>query len=366
MTTLRFPAGGPASRPAAAGRPPGDDFARAHLAQLRELEAAAPVLIRAFGDDVPDVVVCDPMSWAGRVLAARWRVPAVTAVTSMITNTRWSLGPAAASFSPAHPDLPRLFAAATAALARYDTGLTADQLLATEDGIPVIAYYPRAFQVDGGQFGSRVCFAGPCLATRPGAPDPPGGTGRQSWRRPGEGPLVLFSLGTVVNRQPALFRRCLEALAGTDCQVVAALGGLDAATLGPLPASARAYTYLPLMEVMPAADVFLGHGGMGSSMEALSCGVPVAALPQTAEQQLTADRLAGLGLGCCLEPARQTQEAVRTAVRTLLREESFRSRAAWMRAEIERTPGPPAAVRVIEDALRASRVSATSGTGANE
>jgi UDP:flavonoid glycosyltransferase YjiC (YdhE family) len=87
-------------------------------------------------------------------------------------------------------------------------------------------------------------------------------------------------------------------------------------------------------------------------MEALSFGVPIAALPQIPEQRVNADRLAELGLGLCLEPAEQTQEAVRRAVTTLLHDVSIRPRLNWMRAEIERAPGALAAVEVIDNALR--------------
>jgi MGT family glycosyltransferase len=344
QTTMAMPPGGRAARAA----PGGDELVHACRGQLRELESVTPVLLAAFGDDVPDVVICDPMSWAGPVLAARWRVPAVTTVTSMISNARWSLGPVGATFRPDHPALPLLLAATSAALARYQSGLTADRLLGIGSQAPVIAYFPRAFQYRGDAFGPNVEFAGPCLPSRRAAAAP----GKQAWAPSGDGPVVLLSLGTVFNRQPALFRRCLDALADTGYQVVAALGGLDAAELGPLPPNARAHTQLPLPAVLPDADVFIGHGGMTSTMEALSYGVPVAALPQTPEQRLNAARLAELGLGRCLELDQQTGPALRKAVEELRHDTSVRNRLDWMRSEIERAPGAAAAADVIENAIR--------------
>jgi MGT family glycosyltransferase len=352
--------GGPAEpgAPAAAAQPEGaggPDLVRGLSGQLRELAATLPPLISAFAGDEPDAVVCDPMCWAGRALAARCRVPAINSITTMISGARWSLGPVAASFDPAHPRLPRLLAATSALLAHHETGLTADQLLGTGGNLPVIAYHPRAFEPCGGQLGAGVHFVGPCLRSRPGGL--PGGRGAgPTWRRTGDGPVVLVSLGTVFNRQPALFRRCLDALAGLGCQVVAALGGLDPAAVGPLPANARGYDYLPLTEVLPWASVFVGHAGMTSTMEALSFGVPIAALPQITEQHLNARRLADLGLGRCLEPGGQSAGAVRDAVTALLHDAGVRRRADWMRAEIERAPGAPAAAAVIEDAVSEQRM----------
>jgi MGT family glycosyltransferase len=160
-----------------------------------------------------------------------------------------------------------------------------------------------------------------------------------------------MSLGTVFNRQPALFRRCIDAFAELSCHVVAALGGLAPGTLGPLPPNAEAHGYVPLPEVLRYADVFVGHAGMTSTMEALSFGVPIVALPQIPEQRLNADRLAELGLGLCLDPPQQTGEGVLQAVTTLLRDLSIGPRLAWMRREIERAPGACGAAEVIENAL---------------
>jgi MGT family glycosyltransferase len=343
-TTMRPPQGGLAIPQDAAGH----DFARGHDGQLRELTAVLPALIAAFAGDPPDVVVCDPMCWAGRALAARCRVPVINNVTIMISSTRWSLGPVSASFNPADSRLPQLFAATSAVLARYGTGLTADHLLGTGGMVPTIVYLPRAFQPQGDQFGPSVHFIGPCLSSRPGIPRSGPAHGR-GWRPPGDGPVVLVSLGTVFNRKPALFRQCIDAFADSGCHVVAALGGLDAADLGPLPAYAQAHSYLQLTDVLPFADVLVGHAGMASTMEALSFGVPIVAMPQMPEQRINADRLAELGLGLCLEPARQTGEAVRRAVTALAHDVGIRPRLEWMRTEIERAPGAAAAAEVVEE-----------------
>jgi MGT family glycosyltransferase len=334
----------------------GHDFARSLGGQLRELKATLPVLISAYAQGTPDVVVCDPMCWAGRALAARWGARPINSVTTMIGKPRWSLGPVGASIDPANPALPKLLAATSAVLARYETGLTANHLLGADGGIPAIAFHPRAFEAEGDQFGPDVHFVGPCLPRQRGAPwqrgSPGGGPGDDlPWRPPGDGPVVLVSLGTVFNRNPALFRRCIDALAELRCHVVAALGGMDASTLGPLPSNAQVHEYVPLPEVLRHADVFVSHAGMTSSMEALSFGVPIVALPQIPEQRLNADRVAELGLGICLEPAALTADGLRLAVTTLMHDVSIGSRLAWMRAEIERAPGALRAAQVIENML---------------
>ena len=321
------------------------DFARNIGGQLRELSTALPLLISAFADDPPDVVVCDPMCWAGRALAGRYRVPAVNSVTTLIGKARWSLGSASASFNPAERLLPRLFAAASAILASYETGLTAAHLHGAHGTIETLVYYPRAFEAAGDEFGANIHFVGPCLPAGQAGQSESLGAG---WQPAGDGPVIAVSLGTVFNRQPEVFRRCLAALAGTGGQVVAALGGLDPASLGRLPPNVEVHSFLPLLQLLPHADVLVGHAGMRSTMEALSLGVPIAAMPQMPEQRVTARRLADLGLGLCLEPEEQTGEAVLAAVARLLADTAARSALAWMREEIEQAPGAVGAANVVE------------------
>jgi MGT family glycosyltransferase len=321
-------------------------FTEALGAQLRELAAVLPQLTRAFPAAGPDVVICDPMCWAGLALGARWQVPVVKSITSMLTHARWSLGDLQARFDPADHRLPQVLAATSAILAREGTGLTADRLIGASEKHPAIVFYPRAFVPDGDEFGPEVHFVGPCLAGR--RPQHPGAAGHG--RPPGDQAVILVSLGTVFNRQPDVYRLCLDALADLGCHVVAVLGGMDAAQLGPLPPNAQVYEDLPLPEVLCFADVFVGHAGMTSIMEALSVGVPIAAWPQIAEHRRIADRVEELGLGIRLGPEDQTHQGLRRAVAALRQDPGVRARLAWMRGEIERAPGACAAAEVIEGA----------------
>jgi MGT family glycosyltransferase len=312
-------------------------------AQLRELSVVLPQLTRAFPAEGPDVVICDPMCWAGLALAARWQVPVVKSITSMLTLARWSLGDLAARFDPADRRLPQVLAATSAVLARHGTGLTADRLIGPSAKHHAIVFYPRTFAPHAEEFGPEVHFVGPCLAGRRPGP-------RHLRRPPGDQPVILVSLGTVFNRQPDVYRLCLDALADLRCHVVAVLGGMDPAQLGRVPPNSQVHDDLPLPEVLCFADVFVGHAGMTSIMEALSVGVPIVALPQIAEHCRIADRIAELGLGVRLGPADQTHQGLRRAVTALRQDPRIRSRLAWMREEIEQAPGACAAADVIEGA----------------
>jgi MGT family glycosyltransferase len=342
-TTLRHSGDAPAGPQSFGERFTADDFIRAQRGQLREVAAVLPVLAGAFGSDVPDVVVCDPLWWVGRVLAAQWGVPTVKSVTTLVGNSHWSLGHAYASFDPTHPALPALFATISAFLAGTGTDLTADRLLSTEDGIPVIAYHPRAFQVEGDYFGSHVHFVGPCL---------PGDTRQfndgSAWNPGDDRPVTLVSLGTVFNRRPEFFGMCIAALAGQGRPVVLSLGGGDPKGLGPLPPDVQAHSYLPLLQILPYADVFVSSASLRSAMEALSHAVRIVAVPQMPEQRATADRIAQLGLGLRLEQAELSAEVLRHAVTALSADTRVADRLGLMQREMRRAGGARAAADVIE------------------
>jgi MGT family glycosyltransferase len=270
-----------------------------------------------------------------------------------VSNSRWSVGRAYSGFDPTHPALPGLFASIAAFLAGTGTKLTADRLLATEDGIPVIAYHPRAFQVEGDHFGDHVHFVGPCLAG--GARSPDDGL---RWRPPGDRPVALVSLGTIFNSRPDLFGICISALADLGRPVVLSLGGGDPSCLGPLPPNVQAHAYLPLLDVLPYADVFVSHASLRSAIEALSHGVRIIAIPQMPEQRATADQIMRLGLGLRIERGEMSAEAVRRAVGEVSADKEVSARISRMRAEIHGAGGAPLAADVIEAAASGDPYSA--------
>lgn len=325
-----------------------DSLSRVLRALLRETVASLPPLARAFANDRPDLVVYDaPSSWAGRLLAARWRIPVMRSRPVFAANRHWSLATGYTAFS-ADPDLHTVVSGIDRLLRRLGVGLTAEEFFADDEDEPTLVYLPRAFQYAGDTFGERTYFVGPCLWARR---DP------RMWRQPdGDQPLVLASLGTVYNGRPNLFRVLVEAFADTPWHVVMATGaGVARAGLGPIPSNVEVHESVPQLDVLVRADISVNHAGMSTVMESLAFGVPVLALPQMAEHRATADRLVELGLGRQLAPSSVTVDAVRAAVSALLGDGRAREEAGAMRAEIHAAGGSPAAADAIEALLPVGR-----------
>ena len=104
-------------------------------------------------------------------------------------------------------------------------------------------------------------------------------------------------MGTVFNEQPALYEKCFEAFKDVDATVVLVVGKKINISQFENIENFKLYNYVPQLEVLQHADVFVTHGGMNSSSEALYYGVPLVVIPVTGDQPFVAKRLTEVGAG---------------------------------------------------------------------
>jgi MGT family glycosyltransferase len=333
--------------PRGGGEPP--VYARRRHAVV-DARWALPQLTAGLGDDPPDVALCDPIAFGGQLFAAARGIPIVHTCAAFVSNRHWSIERDVGGFAPDGP-AQRAFRAELAALfPAYGVRITAARFLAEaesldEAGRTQVVYLPRAFQHRGETFGPRFHFVGPCPRARQPA---------VGWRRPADdGPVALVTLGTVDNRNPAFFRTCLAAFAGTPWRVELVVGErLDPAGLGQAPPNVRIHRTVPQLDVLDCADVFVSHGGMGGVLEAIVAGVPQVVVPQTLEQDVNGRRVAELGLGVRLPGGAHRSEGaltgpdLRKAIEQLS-EPAIAERITAMRAEIRAAGGAARAADVV-------------------
>ncbi|GLY36334.1 glycosyl transferase [Amycolatopsis sp. NBRC 101858] len=319
------------------------DLGRAMAMNLRETKAVLAQVEQTFPGP-PDLVVHDgPMGWWGRLLAAKWQVPAVVTWPHLVSNDHWKL----AQYLPVNPLSPTLLLAMARTLrlaARY--GVPGTSLTDGGGSAAQLVFLPRAFQFAGDTFDERYHFVGPALGER---------AFQGGWTPPADGrDVVYISFGTAYNDRAGFYRTCVEAFAGADLHVVLAHGKqVDPASLGPVPDNVELHDQVPQLDVLRHAKVFVTHAGMGSTMEALSFGVPLVAVPQMGEQRANADRIAELGLGRRLAPEDVTPAKIKEAVTSALGDTGVTASLARMRREIEEAGGAEAAADVVEAVLKA-------------
>ena len=132
----------------------------------------------------------------------------------------------------------------------------------------------------------------------------------------GSRPVVHVTQGTIANRDyRQIIAPTLEALADDDLLVVVSTGGRPLDTLPPLPANARAATYLPYDALLPRTDVYVTNGGYGGVQYALRYGVPIVTSSGQEDKPEVAGRIAWSGVGRRLKTETPSPAAVGAAVR---------------------------------------------------
>ncbi|MFI7612527.1 macrolide family glycosyltransferase [Nonomuraea terrae] len=318
----------------------GKELVRAMGLLLEETRAALPQLD---GGERPDLVVHDgTMCWWGRILAERWQVPSVETWPNLVGNDHWSMHHDYTTVNP----LSFGFLRTGVRLARFlrKEGFGDVRAFMRGDRAAVrLVMLPRAFQYAGETFGDGYVFVGPGLSER---------AGEGGWEPPGDGrPVLLVSLGTTYNHRPDFYRTVLDAARDRPWHVVLAVGGVDPATLGPIPPNVEVHARVPQLAVLRHARAFVTHAGMGSTMESLHFGVPMVAVPQMAEQRANADRIAELGLGQALPADGVTGAALWEAIEGVAADERVRERLRWMQGELAAAGGAGAAADEVERVL---------------
>jgi UDP:flavonoid glycosyltransferase YjiC (YdhE family) len=151
----------------------------------------------------------------------------------------------------------------------------------------------------------------------------------------GEAPLVLVAPSTAHDADNHLVRVALAALADEPVRVVATTNRVAPQRPIEVPANAVLLDWLSYTQLMPAASLVVSHGGHGTVARALGAGTPVLVCPVTGDMSETAMRVAWAGAGLSLPWRLCRPGPLRWAVRRLLREPSFTTKAgaiaAWGR-----------------------------------
>lgn len=172
-------------------------------------------------------------------------------------------------------------------------------------------------------------------------------------RRPTEKPTVLVSLSTFgFPKMQSTMQSVLDAAATLDTQVVVTTGPMiDPADLD-LPPGAEVHRYLPHVEVLPRVDAVVGHGGHGTTMQALAHDLPVLVIPMSrlSDQPLVGRSLVEAGAGFVAERG-AAADVLAPLLATLLADGPHRAAAARLGAEIRNLPGATLGADAVEETL---------------
>ena len=289
-----------------------------------------PQILDYLRTDAPDIIIYDHFLTWTRIAVSVLQIPAIVVRPFLAMNEHFNIFQSIAQMrndDPLLPNMPEILARSRASLAELcaqynvppfdllDSFLHAEPL--------TIVFVPKAFQPAAETFDERFLFVGPSVLPRP--------TDFPLERLDSGRPLLYISLGTVTNDRPDFFKQCFEAFGESDYQVVLSRGRyVNPDALGPVPDNFLVSVYVPQLEILPRARVFVTHCGMNSVMESLFYGVPMVAIPQVGDHFTTAQRVAELELGLVLDNNTMNVTELREAVERVANEPAFREHAQQM------------------------------------
>jgi UDP:flavonoid glycosyltransferase YjiC (YdhE family) len=294
-----------------------------------DVRAALPRLLDLVARWQPDVVVRESCEFAGALAAERHGIPHARVVLGSNTVEEYLLTLAA----PALDDL------------RAELGFDPDPGAESLRQALYMTMAPEALEAPGAPLPEIHRFRDDRVART---------------ATPGGEPLVYVSFGTVAGgKLTDVHRLALDALADLPVRVLMSTGDtFDTAELGPLPANARVEPWVDEADVLPAAAAMVSHGGYGSTLRALTHGIPQVVVPLfAADQWINGRSVAAIGAGTTLEderaaiapPGPEVVDALPGAVMRAVEEPGQRDVARRVACEIAALPPVQDAVDLLED-----------------
>ena len=284
----------------------------------------------------PDCIVADSMAVWGKAAALKLGIPFVSSTTTFAFNKHSAklMKQSGKELFTMLFSMPKLNREVKRLRACGYPVKSVLELISNSNDTHTIVYTSPEFQPCAETFSDKYLFVGPSV--RPA----------ESVFEKTREKLVYISMGTVNNDMLPLYQNCVEALGGSEYQVLISAGEtVDIAALGPLPENVEVYHRVDQIAVLEKADAFITHCGMNSVSESLYFSVPLVMLPQTKEQQAVAERTRMLGAGVMIDDT--SARSIRGAVEKVLADESFRQSAARISAGFRACSGAAGAAEKI-------------------
>ncbi|MBE9043873.1 glycosyl transferase family 1 [Pleurocapsales cyanobacterium LEGE 10410] len=210
----------------------------------------------------------------------------------------------------------------------------------------IISQQPRSFEFSRQELPDYFHFVGPLVnnAARTAIPFP--------WEKLTDKPLIYASLGTIQNKLIWVFIQIAYACLGLDVQLVISLGGAsEPEELGYVPGKPIVVKAAPQLDLLKRASLCITHAGMNTTLECLSNGVPMVAIPITNDQPAVAARIAWTKTGEVANLDNCTIDALKTAIAQVLYQPQYRQNALKFKTKIAQAGGVTKAAEIIENVI---------------
>lgn len=263
---------------------------------LRATELLADPLIKEIEEERPDCLVHDSLSLWGKIVGLYTKLPTVALVPSMAINLKVILSQTPFlmndyKYIASHPlrflNIMRRFHNIYTKKGLIPPFTT--DIFSNSEKLNIV-FTSRHFQPLEKSFNESYKFVGPIIYDRQEK--------QLNAITESDKPIIYVALGTIYNDKVETYRSIIQALKMIGCPSYISIGKhINISDLGAIPSHIHIAPYLPQLEMLKRASLFISHCGMNSVNESLYFGVPLLMLPIIQEQRINATRVEQLGAG---------------------------------------------------------------------
>ncbi|OOM07507.1 macrolide family glycosyltransferase [Clostridium saccharobutylicum] len=268
-----------------------------------------------------DYVIYDSAFMLGEEIGKVLNIPTVCSITTFATNNNIKINKIA-SYSDKLETLmnnPNYMSIVKELKDGYSIRFPDISNMFKAKGMINIVYTSRYFQPNAEEFDESYKFIGPSIIDRKENIN-------FSFKKFENKKVIYIALGTIFNNCIEFYENCFKAFEDMDVQVIMSIGNkLDINNAFKyIPQNFTVRNYIPQLEVLKYADVFITHGGMNSTNEGLYYNVPLILIPQSVDQPFVASRVEKLGSGIIIEKDKVTSELLKESVINMFENKNFR------------------------------------------
>ena len=327
------------------------NLSKPHLLMMRATESLTPFTLNALAQEQCDLVIFDSLAIWGKIASKSLNLKAAATIShfvfdlpSMNLRLREYLTLMGQFFSQA----PNLLRQRRRLIKRFGNAYPLEQpLFPMRDKLNIV-FTARELQPKASIIDDSFHFVGPAISPQIRSEDFPFDALKQK-------PVIYLSLGTV-HTNPEFYRTCFRAFANSPAQFVLAVGKhTNIAELGAIPPNFIVRTFVPQLEILQRADVFITHGGINSVHEGLYYGIPLILIPHQFEQLLNARCVTARDAGLIIDEQIQhkpvTAEKLRQSLQKVLANPHFAENAKRVQKILRETGGFQQAADAIQSYL---------------
>ncbi|MBS5957033.1 MAG: hypothetical protein KIC73_09040 [Clostridiales bacterium] len=309
---------------------------------IRLDEILIPMILEVWKERTFDCLICDSVLGAGQFLRGILSVPVIGSVSSFALSSLPI--PDSMLERGTHPQLDEFYRRLHELCSSYQLPVPDPLSFFQNQGDLNMVYTSKAFNPGSQLLDDSYRFVSPMLREED--------MGDFPIEQLQDKKVIYISLGTINNQISEFYEMCMEAFKDFDGVVVLSVGKkCQISDFTHIPANFIVRPYVPQLEVLKHASLFLTHSGLNSVKEAILSVVPMLLFPMVNDQFLVAKQVESMGCGIRMIWKEATSSIIKEKAWEVMNEPNYEKACQKLRLEFEKTGGMKQAADEIHKLL---------------